>query len=365
MREFLPQEDTILLVYGGGSIRRNGVYDQVVEALKGLNYVEYSGIQPNPAYEQLMPALTIIRSKNIRFILAVGGGSVIDGAKFLAAAACYKGADPWEILSAGVPVTEALPLGTVLTLPATGTEMNANAVITRQSVSQKLAFASNAVMPRFSVLDPMVTYSLPKKQLANGIIDAYVHVLEQYLTYPMQAEVQDRFAESLLIVLKDVGSRIYAEDTPDYDSRANFMWAAANALNSSLSMGVRTDWTTHTLGHELTVLYGWDHALTLAVVLPGVMQVAGEARKDKMLQYADRIWGVSSTDSLAVIREATRLTEQFFRCLGVRTRFSELGIGHEVIDLVVDRLKSRGVHFLGRGKDLTIEDVPPILRSRL
>jgi len=363
--EHIPAGEPVLLVYGGGSIKRNGVYEQVLSALAGYDIHEYPGVQPNPVYEQLLPALDIIREKKIGFILAVGGGSVIDGAKFLAAAACYKGTDPWDILSKGARVKSALPLGTVLTLPATGTEMNANSVITRQSLKQKLAFASEKVMPVFSVLDPEVTYSLPKNQIANGVIDAFIHVLEQYLTYPSKAEVQDRFAESLLQILKDTGSKVYADKTPDYHAHANFMWAAANALNSSISRGVPTDWSTHTLGHELTVLYGLDHAVTLAIILPGVLQVTGEKRKEKILQYAERIWGITGFNYKAVIDEAIKNTEQFFRCLGVKTRLSEYGIGPEVIDMVVNQLKSRGVNFLGNGKDVTIEDVPAILQSRL
>jgi NADP-dependent alcohol dehydrogenase len=363
--EHIPAGVPVLFVYGGGSIRKNGVYDQVVSALEGIEFYEYPGVQPNPVYEQLLPALAIMREKNIGFILAVGGGSVIDGAKFIAAAACYKGDDPWDILLKGTAVKSAIPLGTVLTLPATGTEMNANSVITRQSLKQKLSFASEKVMPLFSVLDPEVTYSLPKNQIANGVIDAFIHVLEQYLTYPSKAEVQDRFAESLLHILKDTGSKVFADKTPDYNTHANFMWAASNALNTSISMGVTTDWSTHTLGHELTILYGMDHAVTLAIILPGVLQLTGEKRKEKILQYAERIWGITGFDHKAVITEAIRNTEQFFRCLGVKTRFSEYGIGPEVIDQVVSQLKSRGVNNLGAARDVTVEDVPAILRSRL
>jgi len=365
INQHIPAGVPVLFVYGGGSIRMNGVYEQVTAALEGYEFYEYPGVQPNPEYEQLMPALDIIREKKIGFILAVGGGSVIDGSKFLAAAACYEGEDPWDILLKGAPVTKALPVGAILTLPATGTEMNGNSVVTRKSLKQKLAFGSSLVMPKFSVLDPEVTFSLPKHQIANGVIDAFVHVLEQYLTYPSKAEVQDRFAEGLLMILKDTGSKVYAAAKPDYDDHANFIWAATNALNTALSMGVLTDWSTHTLGHELTVLYGWDHAVTLAIVLPGVMQVTGEKRREKMLQYAERIWGITNFDHMAVINETIKNTEQFFRCLGVNTRLSEYGVGEEVIEKVVESLKSRDVYLLGRGKDVTIDDVPAILRSRL
>lgn len=361
----LPAGVPVLFVYGGGSIKKNGVYEQVIKALGKTEYYEYSGVQPNPTYEQLMPALEIIKEKNIGFILAVGGGSVIDGSKFLAAASCYKGDDPWDLLSLQTKVKEALPIGTVLTLPATGTEMNGNSVITRLSVNHKLSFASSLVMPGFSILDPEVTYSLPKNQIANGVIDAFIHVLEQYLTYPSQAEVQDRFAESLLLIIKDTGSKVFADQEPDYNNRANFMWAATNALNTSLSMGVISDWSTHTIGHELTALYGLDHAVSLAIVLPGVMTLLREKRKERLLQYGERIWGITGFDHQAVILETIKYTEQFFRCLGVKTKLSEYGIGSEAIGKVVDQLKSHGVTSLGGAHDVTIEDVPAILGTRL
>jgi NADP-dependent alcohol dehydrogenase len=363
--QHLPAGVPVLLVYGGGSIKRNGVYEQVISALGNTEFYEFSGVTPNPTYEHMMMALEIVRAKNIGFILAVGGGSVIDGCKFLAAAACYPGDDPWAILSDKAPVKDALPIGTVLTLPATGTEMNGNSVITRLSVNHKLSFGSSLVMPVFSVMDPEVTYSLPKNQIANGVIDAFVHVLEQYLTYPSHAEVQDRFAESLLLILKDTGSKVFADKDPVYNDRANFMWAATNSLNTSLSMGVVSDWSTHTIGHELTALYGLDHAVSLAIVLPGVMLHLREKREKRFLQYGERIWGITSFDHQAAIMETIKYTEQFFRCLGVKTKLSEYGIGPEAIGKVVDQLDSHGVFALGNAKDLTIEDVPAILQSRL
>ena len=365
IRKYIPEGTSVLLVYGSGSIKQNGVYDQVVRALDGHTFYEYSGITPNPAYEQLMPALDVTRENNIGFILAVGGRSVIDVAKFIAAAAFYEGGDPWNILAKNEKVKKAIPLGTILTLPATATEMNGNAVISRLSVNQKLAFGSHHVIPVFSVLDPEVTYSLPKSQLANGIIDAYIHVCEQYLTYPSKAEVQDRFAESLLLILKDVGAKVYVIPEPDYDIRANFMWAATNALNSAISMGVVSDWSTHSIGHELTAVYGLDHAVTLAIVLPGVLEVVSEKRKEKLLQYAERIWGISSFDQQAAIREAIRWTEQFFECLGVKTRLSDYNIGSEVVEIVETRLRQRGVVSIGNAGDITIDDIPAILGSRL
>jgi len=365
INKYLPAGVPVLFMYGGGSIKKNGVYDQVLKTLKDTEFYEFSGVQPNPVYEQLMPALDIIREKNIGFILAVGGGSVIDGAKFVAAAACYKGNDPWEILSKQVRVEKALPIGAVLTLPATGSEMNGNSVITRASVNHKLSFGTSKVMPEFSVLDPEVTYSLPKNQIANGVIDAFIHVLEQYLTYPSNAEIQDRFAESILLVLKDTGSKVYADPEPNYDDRANFMWAATNALNTSISMGVISDWSTHAIGHELTALYGLDHAVSLAIVLPGVMYYLREKRQEKLAQFGEHIWGITSHDPQVAIAETIKNTEQFFRCLGVKTKLSEYGIGPEAIDKVVKQLGSHGATVLGGAGDVTIDDVPAILGTRI
>lgn len=365
MAAHLPESAKILLCFGGGSIHKNGVYDQVVRALGNRNFLEFGGIMPNPEYEYLLPAVEIIKKEKVDFILAVGGGSVIDAVKFIAAAVCFEGTDSWSILSESAEVKKAIPFGVVLTLPATGTEMNGNSVITKAETAQKLAFSSPKVLPQFSVLDPEVTYSLPMNQVVNGVIDAFVHVMEQYLTYPSQALVQEAYAESLLNILREEGSRAFALEKPDYDNRANLMWAATNALNHFLSTGVQTDWTTHTLGHELTALHGLDHAVTLAIVLPGVMQAMKEARKERMLQYAERVWGLSGFDHSVVLDEAIRNTEQFFKCLGVGVRLSDYGIGPATIDKIMERLTARGLSYLGGCKDVHLEQVRGILESRL
>lgn len=355
----------ILLCYGGGSIHKNGVYQQVIEALGDRTIVEFGGIMPNPEMEYLLPAVDIIRKEKLNFILAVGGGSVVDGVKFIAAAVEYTGDDPWDILSKNAPVERAVPFGAVLTLPATGTEMNGNSVITKASTLEKFAFGSPAVFPQFSVLDPETTYSLPERQVANGIIDAFVHVMEQYLTYPVQARVQDAFAESLLLILKKEGPKALCGDAPDYDNRANIMWAATNALNTQLSMGVISDWSTHTIGHELTALHGLDHAVTLAIVLPGVMRAMKDARSEKLLQYAENIWGLSSFDHAAVIEEAVTRTENFFEALGVKTHLSDYGLGRDTIEAISSRMKARGLSYLGRSRDVHVDHVAAILESRL
>ena len=365
MRPFLPKEGVILMIYGAGSIKSNGVYDQVKRALEGMEVIEFGGIEPNPKYEALLPAIEIVKKERVSFILSVGGGSVIDASKFIAAGSRYAGNDPWDILSGEGEVLSAIPLGVVLTLPATGSEMNGNAVISRHSSKEKFAFSSPMVLPVFSVLDPQVTYSLPMNQVINGVVDAFVHVIEQYLTYPVYAPVQDRYAESLLQILKVEGPKAINFDLPDYDNRATIMWAATNALNHFLSMGVITDWATHTLGHELTALHGLDHAVTLAIILPGVLNSVKENRKEKLLQYAERIWGLSGFDHIAVIDEAIRRTENFFECLGTKTHLSDYGIGMETIDLIERRLIDRGVNLIGNSKDITIDNVRGILESRL
>ncbi len=326
----LPDVGKIMLAYGGGSIKLNGVYKQVKDVLAGRDVVEFGGILPNPKYETIIPAVNIVKEEGIDFILAVGGGSVVDAVKFIAAASKYEGDDSWDILAKGAEVKSAIPFGVVLTLPATGTEMNGNSVISKISSKEKFAFSSPKVLPVFSVLDPEVSYSLPMNQVVNGVVDAYVHVVEQYLTYPSNAPVQDRYAESLLQILKKEGNVALLTNPPDYHNRANIMWTATNALNHFLSMGVQTDWATHQIGHELTALHGMDHAVTLAIVLPGLMYNVKEKRKEKLLQYAERIWGLSGFDHGGVIDEAIRSTENFFECMGIKTHLSDYKIGQVI-----------------------------------
>ena len=288
----IPAHTKIMMTYGGGSIKKNGVYQQVMDALKGFEIIEFPGIEPNPHYETLMKAVEIIKQEKVDFLLAVGGGSVVDGTKFIAAAACFEGHDKWDILAKRAHIENALPFATVLTLPATGSEMNCGAVITRAETQEKLDFGSPKVFPKFSVMDPEATYSLPLRQIANGIIDTYVHVMEQYLGYPENAMIQDRFSEGILQTLVELAPKIYSSEKPIYDDRANFMWAATMGLNGLIACGVREDWATHHIGHELTAFHGLDHAVTLAIVLPGVLNGVKELRKVKLLQYGERVWGI-------------------------------------------------------------------------
>jgi len=361
----IPENARILMTYGGGSIRKNGVYDQVKAALKGFEVVEFGGIEPNPKYETLMKAVEVVIAEKIDFLLAVGGGSVLDGTKFIAAAALYEGDSAWDIVSKQISVTKALPLGAVLTLAATGSEMNSGGVITREATQEKIAFGSPVLFPKFSVLDPQITFSLPKRQVANGIVDAYVHVIEQYLTYPVNSPVQDRLAEGILLTLIEEGPKASASETPDYENRANLMWAATMALNGLLSAGVKSDWSTHMIGHELTALHGIDHAVTLAIVLPGVMRLMKVKRREKLLQYASRVWNINEGSEEQMIEQAIQRTEAFFRQVGIAIRLGDHSVGQETIDRIVERFTQRRMRAVGAQQDVSITDVAGLLQSRL
>lgn len=363
--KLVPKDTKVMLAYGGGSIFRNGVYDQVKAALPGYNLIEFSGIEPNPRYETLMKAVEIVKTENIGFILAVGGGSVLDGVKFIAAAALWEGEDPWEFLTnRSLTVTKAIPVGSVLTLPATGSEMNGNSVVTRLSTQEKLAFNANAVLPLFSILDPTTVFSLPEKQVANGVVDAFVHVIEQYLTYPVNSPIQDRFSESILVTLVEEGPKVLANRT-DYDAAANFMWAATMALNGLIGAGVPQDWATHTIGHELTAFYNIDHARTLAIVLPGIMQVKRESKREKLLQFGERVWGIKTGTSDVRIDATIGMTVAFFESVGIPTKLSAYNIGSDFIKVVCDRFTSRGIQGIGERGELTVPLIAEVLTLQL
>jgi len=336
----IPSGSKVMLLYGGGSVFKNGVHEQITDTLSDFDLTEFGGIEPNPSYETCMKAVEKIKAENIDFLLAAGGGSVIDATKFIGAAAKYRSGDPWDILAKAVPVQDSLPIGVILTLPATGTEMNRNAVISRKSTNEKLAFASPYSLPRFSVLSPEAAGSLPKNQVANGIVDAFVHVIEQYLTYPVNAHIQDRFAEAILITLIEEGPRVYANPS-DYEAMSNLMWSATMALNGLISCGVPGDWSVHSIGHELTALHGIDHARTLAIVLPGLWKVLKEEKKEKLLQYGERVWRITEGTEDERIDLAIRKTVDFFESLGIRTRLSDYNVPRETIDKIVRRFEDR------------------------
>lgn len=344
--ELLPKGAKVLLVYGGGSIKRNGVYDQVVNGLKGFPHLEFSGIEPNPEYETCMKAVELARKEKVNFLLAVGGGSVIDAVKFIAAAIPFKGT-PWALLSENAPCGEAVPLGVVLTLPATGSEMNPHAVISRRATSQKLTLSNPLLYPKFSILDPETTFTLPKQQLVNGIIDTFVHALEQYVTYPEDAPLQERQAEAILLTLIEETPKILGAQN-DYAARANFMWAAASALNSTISSGVPQDWATHMIGHELTAFFGLDHAQSLAVILPALWTHQKENKKEKLAQYGRRVWNLSGSDN-EVADAAIAKTREFFEKLGVPTKLSAYNITLADTRKIVKALSARKVKEGERG----------------
>ncbi len=361
MNTELPAQARVLLLAGGGSIKKNGVYDQVKQALGNRTVVEHWGVEANPDYDTLMKGVELVRREKLDWIVPVGGGSVLDGAKFVAAAAVYAG-DPWEILtSSGSVVAAALPIGAVLTLPATGSEANTAAVISRRAIREKLAFLSPRVFPTFSILDPETTYSLPSQQVANGIADAFTHVLEQYLTYPVNAAVQDRFAESILRILTEEGPKTLKAPT-DYDARANLVWAATWALNGAIGCGVPQDWATHMIGHEITALHGIDHARTLAIVLPNLLEVQRETKRGKLLQYGERVWDIRTGTEQERVDAAIAATRRFYESLGIATRLSEYGIKDNTAAEVARRLAARGAVKLGERGDITPAKVEEILR---
>ena len=363
LNTLVPATARVLILFGGESARKNGTLAEVRSALVSRDVFEFGGIEANPRFETLMQAVAQVRQQNIDFLLAVGGGSVIDGTKFVAAAALFEG-DPREILyKLGRNIERALPLGTVLTLPASGSEMNNGGVVTIQAEGAKLPFMHRALFPVFSVLDPTKTTTLPQRQLANGVADAFSHVMEQYLTESIGAHVQDRLAEGLLLTLIEHGPE--AVDSQDYRARADLMWGATLALNGLIGAGVPQDWSTHVIGHELTAMFGIDHARTLAVVLPAMLQVRREAKRDKLLQYAERVWSIRDGADEARIDAAIQRTRNLFEQLGLPTRLSAHGVTAEAIPAIVDQLKAHGMVALGERREINPDVCRAVLEAAL
>nr|WP_315131088.1 iron-containing alcohol dehydrogenase [uncultured Flavobacterium sp.] len=358
----VPKDAKILLAYGGGSIFKNGIHEQVRKSLEGFDITEFGGIEANPHFETLMKAVAIIKEQKINFILAVGGGSVIDGVKFLSAAANFEG-NPIDILKKRIlfrDITKVVPFGTVLTLPATGSEMNSGSVITIEATQEKLDFGGSALFPKFSICDPTAIASLPKRQLQNGVVDAYTHVLEQYLTYPHEGYLQDRIAESILQTLIQVGPDV-VENPTDYALASNFMWSCTMALNGLIQKGVPSDWATHMIGHELTALYGIDHARTLAVVGPNLYRVMFETKKGKLAQYGKRIFNLTGTED-EIANEAINKTVEFFHTMGMQTKLSDYTNDFEkTADFIVKRFDERGWKALGEKQNITLDKVKAIV----
>ena len=353
----IPAGKKIMVTFGGGSVKKNGVYDQVIKALDGRIVTEFWGIEANPTIETLRKAIALGKEKQIDFLLAVGGGSVLDGTKLISSGLLYDG-DAWDLVKKGY-YPESVPMGTVLTLPATGSEMNSGAVISRIETHEKYPFYSN--YPVFSILDPKVTFTLPDFQIACGIADTFVHVMEQYMTSPGQSRLMDRWAESILASLIEIAPKI-KENKTNYDLMADFMLCATMALNGFISMGVNNDWATHMIGHELTALHGLTHGATLVIVLPGTLRVLAAKKQGKLLQYGERIWGITSGTTEERVALAIKKTEDFFRSLGLHTRLSEENIGDTTIDEITRRFTERNVAF-GEDRDVTAQVAREILIS--
>lgn len=363
----IPKDAKVLILYGGGSVKKNGAFERAVLALGGRDWDEFSGIEANPTFETLMKAVHKVREGGFTYLLAIGGGSVIDGTKFVSAASLFEG-DPIDLfgwgIGKGLPVQEVVPFGTILTLPATGSEMNSGAVISFVEKNAKVSFRGPKTFPVFSVLEPELTYTLPERQLVNGLLDSFIHVMENYLTYPVGGVLQDRYAESILQTLIEIAPRIIDIHHIDYNDRATFMWCATNALNGTINLGVPTDWSSHALGHEITLNHGLDHGRTLSIVLPAMMKVRKNQKWEKLVQYGKRVWGLDGEEN-EVVEQAIINTEKFFSSLGAPTRFSDVGLGEEVIPALVEGLKRHKKVALSEHGDVTPEVAYEVYKTAL
>ena len=363
----IPKDAKVLILYGGGSVKKNGAFERAVLALGGRDWDEFSGIEANPTFETLMKAVHKVREGGFTYLLAIGGGSVIDGTKFVSAASLFEG-DPIDLfgwgIGKGLPVQEVVPFGTILTLPATGSEMNSGAVISFVEKNAKVSFRGPKTFPVFSVLEPELTYTLPGRQLVNGLLDSFIHVMENYLTYPVGGILQDRYAESILQTLIEIAPRIIDIHHIDYNDRATFMWCATNALNGTINLGVPTDWSSHALGHEITLNHGLDHGRTLSIVLPAMMKVRKNQKWDKLVQYGKRVWGLHGEDD-EIVEQAIINTEKFFSSLGAPTRFSDVGLDEEVIPALLEGLKRHKKTSLSEHGDVTPEVAYAVYKTAL
>ena len=356
--KYVNKDNKILVVYGGGSIKKNGVYDEISKELKGLDWIEFSGVEANPTYETLNKAVELVKAEKVDFILAVGGGSVIDGSKYIAAASLYDG-DAWDFLEGTAVIEKALPLGAVLTLPATGSESNMNAVVSKKSTNEKRFFGSPFVYPKFAVLDPSVMSTLSDRQLANGLVDAFVHTCEQYLTCPNTSLVHDGYAETLLKGLAKLAS--------DWDNRKDLVWQenlmllANQALNGFIGSGVVEDWATHMMGHELTAFYGVDHAQSLAVVQPQLLRVMIEEKSNKLAQMGENVFGIKNDNEAVIVA-----IENMYHSIGVTTNLNDYErVDDKVIENIIPSLKSHGMTAIGENQNITLEISEKILKMAM
>jgi len=360
----IPANTSVMITYGAQSAKKYGVLDEVRAALTGCDVAEFGGIEPNPEYETLIKGIALAREKRINFLLAIGGGSVIDGTKFMAAGIAFDGAPALLLENKGSAISRAIPVGCVVTLPASGSESNSRAIISRKALKFKQAIMNSHLFPRFAVLDPVKTFTLPVRQTGNGVVDTFVHVLEQYLTYPVYGKVQDRLAEGLLMLLIEEGPKALAEPE-NYDVRANLMWCATLGLNGLIGSGVPQDWAAHRLGYELTVLYGLKHAETLAVLVPPMLHVRMEGKRQKLLQYAERVWNITMGGDEKRIGEAIEKTQLFFENMGVPTHLNDYAIKNFDIDQIIALLESHGMTSLGEKQDVNLDVMRKILHMSL
>jgi len=354
---FIDKSARVLVVYGGGSVKKNSSFEQVSKALDGYEWFEFSGVEPNPTVETMNKAVEIVKEKNIDFVLALGGGSVIDGCKYLVASALYDG-DGWDFLDGKAEVKKALPLGVVLTLPATGSESNQASVVSKKSTDEKRFFFSPLVQPNFAILDPSFISTLSDRQLANGLVDAFVHICEQYLTYPTTSLVNDGYSETLLKGLVKLASSW--EERRDLKWQENLMFIANQALNGLIGVGVPQDWATHFIGHELTAFYGIDHARSLAVVQPQLLRVMSESKKEKIAQMGREVFNIENSSELVI-----EAIESLYQSVGISTNLNDYDIDDKVIEKIIPALKKHGMGTIGEKGEITLEKSEQILKMTM
>ncbi|GAM58363.1 NADH-dependent butanol dehydrogenase A [Vibrio ishigakensis] len=366
MAKYIPAEAKVLVVYDS-IIEQIGILDKVLAKVPN-QVIKFDKIQSNPKFEILMEAVEMVREQGLDFILAVGGGSTMDGAKFISIASHNKAfiGNEAEILHITPMdddrITESIPVGTVVTLPATGSEMNPHAVISHGE--DKLGISSPFVYPKFSVLDPTYTYSLPRGQVANGIADSFIHTAEQYVTYPAEGRFQDRTAEGIMRTLIEVSEKTLNDPT-DYDARANLMWCSTMALNGLIGSGVPQDFATHMIGHEVTSLFNIPHAPSLVMIMPALWRVRKEQKAAKLVQFAERVWDITEGSDDEKIDLAIQKTEDFFRSLGLKTRFSDYGYQFSDVEPVLTLLEKHDMTALTETKDVDLVWSKKILESAL
>ncbi|MFS0881906.1 iron-containing alcohol dehydrogenase [Metabacillus niabensis] len=355
----------VLLVYGGGSIKRNGLYDQVVNILKDkqIEIFELSGVEPNPRLSTVQRGVDICKNENIDFLLAVGGGSVIDCTKAIAVGAKYEG-NPWDIVTKKHIPTEALPFGTVLTIAATGSEMNSGSVITNWETQEKYGWGSPLVFPKFSILDPVNTYTVPKNQTIYGIVDMMSHVFEQYFHHTKNTPLQDKFCESTLRTVIEAAPKL-VEDLENYELRETILYAGTIALNGQLQMGYRGDWATHNIEHAVSAVHDIPHGGGLAILFPNWMKHTMSENVDRFVQMAVNVFDVepSGKDKEAIATEGIEKLREFWSSIGAPSRLKDYDIGEESIDVMADKAMANGE--FGNFKKLTRDDVVAIYRASL